>query len=150
MTKKRSTGDHQQRFFTRPRLCQSLPLRRILAATCLGCARDCHVYTVLYYVIVYYIIVILYYSILYLYYNHFILYYIISYYIISYYIYSFHSFHFGSKPSTHIQKHLNLRKRRFVCRITAYMFLPCYYMLLMFQEPPNASTSCCEHPCLEI
>ena len=30
------------------------------------------------------------------------------------------------------------------------MFLPCYYMLLMFQEPPNASTSCCEHPCLEI
>ena len=185
MTPLRSTGDHQQRFFTRPRLCQSLPLRRILAATCLGCARDCHVYTVLYYIIVYYIIIlyyiisyhiILYYIILYhiiLYYIYtiiFILYYIISYhiilyyiilylyynvyiilyYIISYYIYSFHNFHFGSKPSTHIQKHLNLRKRRFVCRITAYMFLPCYYMLLMFQEPPNASTSCCEHPCLEI
>jgi len=100
-------------------------------------------FILLYHIISYHIILYYIYTIM------FILYYI-SYHIISYYIYSFHSFHFGSKPSTHIQKHLNLRKRRFVCRITAYMFLPCYYMLLMFQEPPNASTSCCEHPCLEI
>ena len=178
MTPLRSTGDHQQRFFTRPRLCQSLPLRRILAATCLGCARDCHVYTVLYYIIVYYILyyiisyhIILYHIILYLYYN--FLYYII-YHIILYYMYTimfilyyisyhiiyivFHSFHFGSKPSTHIQKHLNLRKRRFVlshhCIYVPSLLLhaidvsgatECFYILLRASVPWNLTSGKPKH-----